>query len=232
MKVHHIQHVPFEGLSSIESYMSQHAHEMSATHLYKGDTLPPIDEIDWLIVMGGPMGVNDSEQYPWLIEEQRFIKEAIESGKVVLGICLGAQLIASALGAEVKKNKYREIGWFKVKRACYVSKTFLNDIWPNNVKVFHWHGDTFDLPEGAKLIASSDACANQGFILDDRVVGLQFHLEITPNLVALLVEHCSDELGDSKYVQSVGDLVSIEHDYIGNNQLLYRILDRFEEIHT
>lgn len=110
MRVHHLQHVPFEGLSSIESILKEKGHQLSATHLYDDQSLPSINDIDWLIVMGGPMGIYDEESYPWLSAEKRFIKEAINSGKIVLGICLGAQLIADALGARIYKNEHREIG--------------------------------------------------------------------------------------------------------------------------
>lgn len=223
-----LQHVPFEGPAAIEKWIDDKGASLSVTKLYQGESLPSQNDFDWLIVMGGPMGVDDIEQYPWLIQERRFIFGTIESGKYVLGICLGAQLIAAALGAVVKKNEYREIGWFKVKRASHIAKTVLSDIWPESFEVFHWHGDTFDLPRGAKLLASSEACVNQGFILDNQVVGLQFHLEVTPDSVASLVENCSNELDGSEYVQSIDNLMATELLFIEANKLLYSVLERLE----
>ena len=112
MRVHYLQHVPFEGIGSMEPFLIDGGHRVSSTRLYLRATLPPIDAFDWLIVMGGPMGVGDEGRYKWLAREKAFIKAVVESGKIVLGICLGAQLIAEALGAAVTKNRCREIGWF------------------------------------------------------------------------------------------------------------------------
>lgn len=221
-----LQHVSFEGPAAIKTWANDKDGSLSVTKLYQGELLPSQDDFDWLIVMGGPMGVDDSEQYPWLTHERRFILETIDSGKCVLGICLGAQLIAAALGAVIKKNKHREIGWFNVRRSQHATQTLLDDLWPENINVFHWHGDTFDLPKGAKLIASSEACVNQGFILDNRVIGLQFHLEVTPVSVASLVENCSNELDASKYVQTTDNLLATKHPFMQANELLYRVLDK------
>jgi GMP synthase-like glutamine amidotransferase len=227
-RIHVLQHVPFEGPAAIEKWIGDKEASLSVTKLYQAESLPSQNDFDWLIVMGGPMGTDDIEQYPWLMQERGFILETIETGKCVLGICLGAQLIAAALGAVVKKNEYREIGWFKVKHAPHITKTVLSDIWPESIEVFHWHGDTFELPEGSKLLASSEACVNQGFILDNRVVGLQFHLEVTPDSVATLVENCSHELDGSEYVQSIDNLVATELVFIEANKLLYSVLKKLE----
>ena len=179
MRIHHLQHVPFEGLGSMESYFRSGGHTMTSTHLYRGDRLPDINNLDFLIIMGGPMGVSDEAQYPYLTSEKAFIKTAMDSGKTVLGICLGAQLIADVLGAGVKKNTYREIGWFPLTRTPEIRKTALDRCFPQFLDVFHWHGDRFEIPDGALPLASSMACDNQGFIIDDRIVGFQFHLETT-----------------------------------------------------
>jgi len=117
MRIHYLQHVPFEDLSSIDPILREKGHELTATHLYKGQQIPLVKEIDWLIVMGGPMGIYDEAKHPWLNVEKLFIKQAIESNKIVLGICLGAQLIADALGAKVCQNRHREIGWFNISRS-------------------------------------------------------------------------------------------------------------------
>ncbi|MCG8378009.1 MAG: type 1 glutamine amidotransferase, partial [Proteobacteria bacterium] len=112
MNIHFLQHVPFEGLGSIENYINEKSHHLSCSRLYLDQELPSVNDLDWLFVMGGPMGIYDEDQYPWLDREKKFIKQCIDSGKIVLGFCLGAQLIADVLGAKVYKNQYREIGWF------------------------------------------------------------------------------------------------------------------------
>jgi len=230
-RIHLLQHVSFEGPAAIATWVNDKGGSLSVTKLHQDESLPAQNDFDWLIIMGGPMGVDDTEQYPWLTHERRFILETIRSGKCVLGICLGAQLIAAALGATIKKNKYREIGWFNIKKSQQAAQTLLNGLWPENMDVFHWHGDTFDLPNDAQLIASSEACANQGFIFENRVIGLQFHLEVTPHSVASLVEHCHHELDGSEYVQTTDTLLTNEHAFIQVNNLLYRVLEKLEKRH-
>ena len=150
MRIHHLQHVPFEGLGSIEEHLIRQGHQLSATHFYLNQKMPELEDFEALIVMGGPMGVADVTDYPWLTSEMNLIDRAISSGKKVLGICLGAQLISAALGARVYRNNCREIGWWPVSTVENVTGS---DLLPESFVPFHWHGDTFDLPEGANLLA-------------------------------------------------------------------------------
>ncbi|MCF6323812.1 MAG: type 1 glutamine amidotransferase [Gammaproteobacteria bacterium] len=228
MKVHYLQHVPFEGLSSIEPVLIAKGHQLSSTHLYNIPLFPSVDEFDWLIVMGGPMGIHDHETFPWLVDEKHFIKTAIDSGKVVLGICLGAQLIADVLGAKIYRNEYREIGWFNINRQSGVDDTILTDAFPDRVEVFHWHGDTFDIPEGAVSLAESEACQRQGFILDNRVAGFQFHLETTLESATALIEHCGDELDGSRYVQSKSEMLAEPERFMAINGVMLLVLNALE----
>ncbi|MEN8174845.1 MAG: type 1 glutamine amidotransferase [Pseudomonadota bacterium] len=228
MRVHHLQHVPFEGLGSIESVLLNKGHRLSATHLYADQPLPAVSELDWLIVMGGPMGIYDEAEYPWLQAEKRFIREAIDAGKRVLGICLGAQLIADALGARVYRNPYREIGWFDITRSAGTEGTALSSAIPEQVEVFHWHGDTFDIPEGATLLGSSEACKNQAFVMDDRVVGFQFHLETTPRSAADLIENGRHELDGSRYVQSEDEMLADSRRFSNINRVMSSVLEALE----
>ena len=115
MRAHYLQHVPFEALGSIESWLQNAGYEISCTQFFNSVELPEIADIHFLIVMGGPMSVNDEQKHPWLTTEKRFIKNTIEAGKPVLGICLGAQLIANSMGGEVFQNAEKEIGWFPVE---------------------------------------------------------------------------------------------------------------------
>lgn len=225
MRVHFLQHVPFEGLGSIERWIDERSLAVSSTQLYRGDSLPELDEFDSLIVMGGPMGVCDLSTYPWLSAEKQFIGEAIRHDKVVLGVCLGAQLIASALGARVYANPEREIGWFPVECTEADAACSFGEIFPTGIEAFHWHGDTFDLPDGAVHLARSAACENQAFSFGQRVLALQFHLETTPTAAMALIEHCADELRDGRYVQQPLAMLSRADRFEQANEVMFRILD-------
>lgn len=229
MRVHHLQHVPFEGLSSIEPILKEKGHHLTATHLYNGQAFPSVSDIDWLIIMGGPMSIYDEKTYPWLSAEKKFIKEAIDAGKIVLGICLGAQLIADVQGAKIYKNKHREIGWFDTSRSPETDQTILSTAIPSQFKALHWHGDTFDMPAGAQALASSEACKNQGFIIHNRVVGFQFHLETTLHSANALIEHCRDELDASHYVQTENDMLSDKQRFTDINQIMHAVLEALEK---
>ena len=144
-------------------------------------------------------------------------------------MCLGAQLIADALGARVFKNQYREIGWFLIERKIDAEESAMADVFPEKLEVFHWHGDTFDIPKGAKLLASSEACRNQGFISDGRVLGLQFHLETTSESAAALIQNCGAELVGSKYVQSAAEILSDESRFLKINGIMRSLLEKLEK---
>jgi GMP synthase-like glutamine amidotransferase len=207
LRIHYLQHVSFEGLGHIENWVQKHGHQLNGTRFYLEEKLPEIDSLDWLIIMGGPMGVYDEDQYAWLIEEKAFIKLAIEQQKTVIGICLGSQLIASALGAKVYSNKTKEIGWFPVSKVKdSVHEKILQGL-PETFIVMHWHGDTFDLPEGAVHLLKTDVCANQAFIFKKKVLGLQFHLESTPGSLAGMIKNCGDELVKDVFIQSADDIL-------------------------
>ena len=223
MRAHYLQHVPFEGLGSIESWLRSARYELTHTPFFESTDLPAARDVDFVIVIGGPMSVNDETKYPWLVDEKRFIRDCIQTGKPVLGVCLGAQLIASAMGAKVYPNPAKEIGWFPVYAASAENEFGL----PSSMDVFHWHGETFDLPHGARLLARSEACENQAFQFGNRVLGLQFHLETTPEAARQLVEHCRGELLPSKYVQSEGEILAAPAErYQTINNLMGQILSR------
>lgn len=207
MRAHYLQHVPFEGLGAIEPWLQDRGATLSRTRLFAGESLPRPDDPDILIVMGGPMSVNDEADLPWLVDEKRFIGACIEHGIPVLGICLGAQLIAASAGAAVRPAAHHEIGWWPVHgvgRDRPDRPAALH--FPAEEVVFQWHGDTFDLPAGAIRLSESPVCPNQAFLLGSNVVGLQYHLETTPETAARLVEHCADELVDGPWIQD-GDTI-------------------------
>ncbi|MEW6510739.1 MAG: type 1 glutamine amidotransferase [Bacteroidota bacterium] len=199
MRAHYLQHVPFEGLGCIEPWLKAAGYEITHTRLFESTQFPEPNELDLLVVMGGPMSANDEGRLPWLIQEKQFIHRCLRGGKSILGVCLGAQLIASAMGARVYRNREKEIGWFPVEGVLPAgSSTFR---FPTSAEVFHWHGETFDLPPGAIRLARSEGCENQAFQVERNVIGLQFHLEITPVGALALLENCRSDLTPGPYVQ-------------------------------
>jgi GMP synthase-like glutamine amidotransferase len=202
MRTHCLQHVAFEGLGSIAPWLLEAGHAISYTRFFESAALPKLEEIDGLIVMGGPMSVNDEARFPWLVPEKAMIRDAVQARKPVLGVCLGAQLIASALGASVYANPCKEIGWFPVKAVAAAEEApFPIFRFPAEVEVFHWHGETFDLPAGAVHVAASAGCPNQAFQFGPSAIGLQFHLETTPESLGELVANCRAELVPAVFVQ-------------------------------
>ena len=199
MKAHILQHVAFEGAAGVRSWLDARGAEVTHTRFFEDAALPSPGELDLVVVMGGPMSVNDEAAHPWLREEKAFLRSAIAGCVPTLGICLGAQMIASAMGARVYKNRTKEIGWFPVRAEAAPEGCFA---FPESLAVFHWHGETFDLPSGALLLATSAACRNQAYQVGRRAVGLQFHLEVTPESVDALIANCRDELVQAEFIQT------------------------------
>jgi GMP synthase-like glutamine amidotransferase len=219
-RLHYIQHVPFEDLANIETWAKAKDVTISVTKLYKNEPLPKIDDFDLLCVMGGPMNIYEEDVHPWLKDEKALIHNAILHNKKVLGVCLGAQLIADALGAKVVQNKQKEIGWHKVTAVTG------DDYFPEEFIGFQWHGDIFDIPKGATLLASSSACANQAFRYQDNVLALQFHLEYTGESIGKMLQHCGEELLEqSDYIQSIQE-IRAGYDYLDETKrLLNKVLE-------
>jgi len=223
MRAHYFQHVPFEGLGSIKPWLETAGLEITCTRFFESAEMPDPKTIDLLVVMGGPMSVNDEKEFPWLVSEKRFIREVINSGTPVLGICLGAQLIASAMGARIYRNPVKEIGWFPIHGVASNDSSIFR--FPPSEKVFHWHGETFDLPQGATRLAKSDGCENQAIQLGKSVIGLQFHLETTPESAQTIVTNCRHELVPSLYIQTEEEILSATPvNYRSINQLMGSIL--------
>lgn len=223
MRAHYFQHVPFEGLGSIEPWLRDNGHDITSTRFFESWELPSIDEIDLLVVMGGPMSVNDEGTHPWLEDEKAFIRSAIAAKVPILGICLGAQLIASALGASVSANPDKEIGWFPLRSVAPDNDTVFQ--FPDGIEVFHWHGETFELPNDATRLVRSECCKNQAFQVGSNTLGLQFHLEMTPASAKAVVDNCREELVDGKYIQSETQILSApQEQYEQTNKCMGEVL--------
>ncbi len=232
MRIHYLQHVPFEGPGAIELWATGHGHRLTCTRLFAGEALPNLDAVDWLLIMGGPMSVHDETAHDWLRPEKRFIASAISAEKIVLGICLGAQLIAEVLGANVYRNACPEIGWFPVARTPEASTTRVGAVLPEHFEAFHWHGETFDLPPGAAHLATSEACTRQAYAYRDRVLGLQFHLETTRTGAEQLITHCADEIVEAAFIQPAHVMLADHDRFARINDVLARVLDQLAAART
>jgi GMP synthase (glutamine-hydrolysing) len=210
MRVQILQHVPFEGPAALEPALLGAGHRVALARLFAGEPVPCLEDLDWLVILGGPMSVHDEAEHAWLAPEKRLVRRAIEEGRHVLGVCLGAQLVASALGARVRRNREREIGWFEVERVAGAEASPLGHALPERFPAFHWHGETFDLPHGAVQLARSAACEQQAFALGDRVLALQFHVETTRPAAEALVRHCADELTPGLWVQDASTILAAD----------------------
>ena len=222
MNVHSLEHQSYEGPGKIGDWATSRGHTLARTALYAGETPPALAEFDLLVIMGGSMNIYEHRNHPWLVAEKRFIAEVIAAGKPILGICLGAQLLADALGGKVFQNAEKEIGWWPI-RVSDLSAPFAT--FPETLTVMHWHGDTFSLPPGARRVADSAACAEQAFIFGDRVVGLQFHLEQGPVAISDLATACAAELVPDRYVQSREQLLASQPNLAPCEAALFGLLD-------
>jgi GMP synthase-like glutamine amidotransferase len=205
VKAHYLQHEPREGLGSIETWLRERGFQIRGTMLYRGEPLPDVADFDLLVIMGGGMSANDEDRLPWLRAEKNLIRHAIAADKKVLGICLGAQLIASALGSRVYRNTEKEIGWHEIRGIPGGDDRVFR--FPRSCEAFHWHGETFDLPAGAVPLAESAACRNQAFQIGQNTIGLQFHLETTPDTARQFVSSGRSDLVPGAFVQSEAEIV-------------------------
>ena len=225
MKVHIIQHVSFEPAGMILDWGKLDHYSLSYSFLFEKEIYWPAgNDVDMLIIMGGPMSVNEENKFEWLKEEKRFIKDVIADNKIVLGICLGSQLLAEALGAKVYPNTEKEIGFFSVTKTTAGKTDEVFAAVPESWNVFHWHGDTFDLPEGASHLFTSAACIQQVF-RKGKCTGIQFHPELDTALLQSMISNERHEMIKAKYVQTEEEVMS-NNITEQNRAYLYEILTR------
>ena len=230
MRLHFIQHVPPENPGSILIWAKEKGHTVTHTITYENETFPDLQSFDWLVVMGGPMNIYEEGDHPWLVDEKEFIKRSIAAGKVVLGFCLGSQLIADVIGGKVTANAQPEIGWMPIRWSDRASTDPLFSFFPESPVVFHWHNDTFSiLPPEAEVLAESAACNHQAFVYRERVFGFQFHLENTSEMLQGLIALSGGEMVPAAYMQSPEEVMGHPEHISQNNKWLSEFLTRLEE---
>ena len=198
-RVYALQHLAAEPLGTIGDALENRGIEANYIRVFEGETVPnDMNGASGLVVMGGPMGVYEQKEYPFLADEIRLIESALTTAKPVLGICLGSQLIAAALGAEVKKAMRKEIGWFPVSLTKAASEDRVFSDVQESFKAYHWHGDEFDVPTGARSLATSAQTQCQAFAYGNTAYGFLFHLEATQTIVEEMTRGFSDELVEEK----------------------------------
>jgi len=223
-----LRHVAHEGLGTIEDAFRQHQVVFSVVDLFKDSlrTFHP-EQLAGLVVMGGPMNVDETDQHPFLADEVKWLQQAVDVQLPVLGVCLGSQLLAKALGAKVWPNRVKEIGWYDIELTDAArTDALLADSQPVQ-RVFQWHGDTFDLPDGAVQLARSVQCEQQAFRYGPSAYALQFHIEMTSEIVAdwLANDGNCGELASLDYIDPeairretpdrIGPLQSLAHRVLG-----------------
>ncbi len=234
MRIHALLHMASEDTGCIRGLAEDKGWIYTESHLYRKEpelnALPSHDSYDLLAILGGSMNVYEDADYPFLTPEKKFIREAIDAGKGVLGICLGGQLISVVLGGKVTKNPNEEIGWHRVHKTKVSANSPFERLFEKEFVTFEWHGDTFEIPEGSVHILTNEACKNQGFSYGDRVLALQNHPEmITPTLNSLIEDEPITKEG--RYIQTLEEVT-----YTGymaeSTKLVSDILDYFEEVLT
>lgn len=228
MRVRILQHVPFEGPASIARWAEARGVTLETTHLYRNDALSDPAAFDALIVLGGPMGVHDEAEYPWMGPEKTLLRRTLEADRPVLGVCLGAQFLADVMGAAVHGAPHREIGWYPVSFTDEALALPGFADFPSELEVMHWHGDTFEVPQGCVPVGASAGCANQGFVHSRRpIAGFQFHMEWDRETAAALTENCVDDLAPGPFTQSTDAILVSEDRFEAMNAWMFRFLDNW-----
>ncbi|HEX8505637.1 MAG TPA: type 1 glutamine amidotransferase [Hymenobacter sp.] len=225
--------MPDEGPGHAADWLATHGHSLTLTRLFEASPVfPELSSFDGLLILGGAMSVHDEDKLPWLRDEKDFIKQVLRTGKVTLAICLGAQLVAEALGAEVRPNHEPEIGFWTVRFSAKSLEHPLLRGWPEKAAVLHWHLDTFTVPPGAMRVGMSAGCATQGFVWGDGVIGLQFHPEMTVEMVEKLMAFENHEaVEEQQFVQTTEQIRSKLKSVWKGRKLLESLLANLVAVH-
>lgn len=228
MRIHYLQNDPMAVPGLIEQWATQKRHPLTGTRVYEGESFPALDSFDLLIILGGRMGAYEEAQYPWLIAEKAYIREAIFQNKFVLGICLGVQLMAEALGGKAIPHEHKEVGWWPIQLNADAANAELLQGLPAQFCAFQWHGDTFHLPAGAVLLAGNNACANQSFLYGRRALGVQFHPEVDHGITTMWTQQFQDDLKEGPFSQTIEAMVNQPACLEQGKEVMFTILNNFE----
>jgi GMP synthase-like glutamine amidotransferase len=233
MRWHCLQHLPDEGPGYAAAWLAAHGHALTYTRLFAPNpAFPALTEFDGLLILGGAMGVHDEAEFPWLAPEKAFLREALRAGKITLAICLGAQLVAQALGGEVRPNPAPEIGFWTVRFSAKALTHPLLRGWPDKAMVLHWHVDTFSVPPGAVRVGMSAGCAAQGYVWGDGIVGLQFHPEMTEDMVEkLLIFENHEAAAEAEFVQTAAQIRGKLKSVWKGRKLIEQLLENMVALH-
>jgi GMP synthase-like glutamine amidotransferase len=230
-----LQHIACEPPGTFEDVLRERGAELTRIELDEGDRLPDWRGFDAIVAMGGPMSAGDDDSLPWLTEEKRLIAEAVEAGTPFWGVCLGVQLLAASLGARVYAGDAPEVGILPVRLTGEGRRDPVFGSLPDELPTLQWHGDTFDLPEGAVRLAGSPAYPNQAFRAH-RAYGVQFHVEVSPDMarewadVPEYAESLERMLGPGALGRLIGELEAEEETMAGHATALFeRWLDHVVE---
>ena len=225
--------MPNEGPGHAADWLAAHGHALSFTKLFEpAPAFPALADFDGLLILGGAMSVHDTDRLPWLREEKAFISAALRAGKITLAICLGAQLVAEALGGEVRANHAPEVGFWTVRFSAKSLEHPLLSGWPDKAAVLHWHSDTFTVPPGAVRVGMSAATATQGFVWGDGVIGLQFHPEMTvPMVEQLIADENHEHAPEEEFVQTAEQIRAKLKSVWKGRKLLEVLLENLVALH-
>jgi len=209
MKVIIIKHIDIEGPGTIGDFLDDNNIPYKIIDVFNGESLPnSLAGVSATVILGGPMNVYEEDKYPFLKAEDEFLRKVIEKDIPTLGFCLGSQLIARAKDAFVKKNPEKEIGWFKVSLTENGSSDPLFQGFSSEIDVFQWHGDTFEIPDGGVKLAESEICPNQAFRIGGNIYGLQFHVEVTGDMIEQWIDAYKEELESLKGLVDPDKIIS------------------------
>jgi GMP synthase-like glutamine amidotransferase len=234
MRWHCLQHLADEGPGHAADWLATQGHTLSYTRFFEPNPVfPALAEFDGLLILGGAMSVYDEAEFPWLAPEKAFLREVLRAGKITLAICLGAQLVALALGGEVRPNPEPEIGFWTVR---FSAKALMHPLlrgWPDKATVLHWHVDTFTVPPGAVRVGMSAGCAAQGYVWGDGIIGLQFHPEMTEEMVEKLINFENHETAiEQEFVQTAPQIRSKLKSVWKGRRLVEQLLENMVALQT
>ena len=227
MRLLDLQHDPLDGPGTLLDWAESRGHTTFRCLICEGEPLPSIDSFDLLVSLGGPMGAYEEAKHPWLELEKRYLREAFASGKKILGLCLGTQMIAEALGGKAFRHSCKEFGWQPIDPTPAGLEWFSWDKGKGSFLAFQWHGDTYTLPPGAIQLARNTACEQQAFAIGNQVLGLQFHLEWTEAMMRKALAEPGVASPPSASVQTLEEIMSDPSLFESGQKHFFSLMDRF-----